>query len=316
MHVELVRTTTGDGLRLDGALILPLPLGEGRGEGGSVRVNPLVAHPNPLPKGEGTGPSAAILLHGVAGNFYTSSTFEPLIPRLQEHGLAVLSVNTRGHDSVFGSMAGNVRRRLGAAYETVDECRLDIAAWIEFLASRGHERVVLIGHSLGAIKAVYGQAHEKWPQVAAVVAASPPRLSYSAFMNSAESSVFRESMSTAEEMTAEGRGEELFTGKFPFPLLITAAGYLDKYGPAERYNILRFAAEVPCPALFTYGSKELAGGGIAFAELPEALMSLPISTSRSVTVIDGADHAYAGVAEELAAAVVRWLQHAPATSKY
>ena len=84
----------------------------------------------------------------------------------------MLSVNTRGHDSVFGASLGNVRRRFGAAYEMVDDCRHDIAAWIEFLASRGHERIVLIGHSLGAIKAVYAQAHEKLPQVAAVVAVS------------------------------------------------------------------------------------------------------------------------------------------------
>ena len=286
MHVELVRTTTRDGLRLDGALVEP--------------ADSRSPAPDSL--------SAAVLLHGVAGNFYTSSTFDAVIPRLQELGLAVLSVNTRGHDSVFGSMAGNVRRRLGAAYETVDDCRLDIGAWIEFLASRGHERIVLIGHSLGAIKAAYGHAHEKWPQVAAVVAASPPRLSYSAFMNSAESSVFWESMSTAEQMVAEGRGDELFTGKFPFPLLITAAGYIDKYGPAERYNILRFAADLPCPALFTYGSKELTGGGIAFANLPEALMGLPHSQRRSVAVIEGADHLYTGAGHKLAADVADWLR--------
>jgi pimeloyl-ACP methyl ester carboxylesterase len=285
MHVELVRTTTSDGLRLDGAL---------------------VSHDSRSPNPD-SRPTAAILLHGVAGNFYTSSTFEPLIPRLQELGLSVLAVNTRGHDSVFGSMAGNVRRRFGAAYETVDDCRLDIGAWINFLADRGHKRVALIGHSLGAIKAVYAMAHEKWPQVAAVVAASPPRLSYSAFMNSPESSTFRESMGTAEKLVAEGRGEELFTGKFPFPLLITAAGYIDKYGPAERYNILRFAAEIPSPALFTYGSKELALGGIAFEGLPEAVMELPAADRRQVEVIEGADHVYAGVSEQLAATVVKWL---------
>lgn len=284
MLVELVKTTTADGLRLDGALA-------------DLR-----------PPTSNVLPSAAILLHGVAGNFYTSSTFEPLIPKLQSLGLAVLSVNTRGHDSVFGSMAGNVRRRFGAAYEIVDECRLDIAAWLEFLASRGHERIVLIGHSLGAIKAVYAQAHEKWPQVAAVVAASPPRLSYAAFTNSDESSVFWESYRTAEQMAADGRGEELFTSKFPFPLLITANAYIDKYGPAERYNILRFAADVPCPALFTYGSKELATGGIAFAGLPEALLALPKANHRSAVVIDGADHAYTGTSEMLSAAIAGWLQ--------
>src|SRR5688572_25998231 len=117
MHVELVRTVTRDGLRLDGALHLPLPLGEGRGEGEFPSAQG--PHPNPLPQREGTR-QAALLLHGVAGNLYTSSTFEALIPRRQALGLAVLAVNTRGRDSVFGAMLGNVRTRLGAAYETVD----------------------------------------------------------------------------------------------------------------------------------------------------------------------------------------------------
>jgi pimeloyl-ACP methyl ester carboxylesterase len=278
--------------------------------------------PNPLPKGEGTDnrptsdhrpPTtnhrpAAILLHGVAGNFYSSSTFEPLIPKLQGLGLAVLCVNTRGHDSVFGASLGNVRKRLGAAYEIVDDCRLDIAAWIEFLGSREQASVVLIGHSLGAVKAVYGMAHEKWPRVAGVVAISGPRLSCAAFRNSPDSSSpFFESLSTAEQMVREDRGEELFTSKFPLPLLITAEGYIDKYGPAERYNLLHFAQELPCPALFTYGSKELSGGGVAFEGLPEALESLPGSSRRQVTVIDGADHVYTGVAEELATAIASWL---------
>src|SRR5437868_2036005 len=110
MHVELVRTVTRDGLRLDGALTLTRSVSEGF--------------------------SAAILLHGVASNFYTSSTCEPLIASLQDLGLVVLSVNTRGHDSVFGASVGNIRRRFGAAYEIVDDCRHDLAAWIDFLKAR------------------------------------------------------------------------------------------------------------------------------------------------------------------------------------
>ena len=286
MHVELVRTVTADGLRLDGALAAA-------GKSNSTLAS--------------SAPTAAILLHGVAGNFYTSSTFDPLVPKLRALGLAVLSVNTRGHDSVFGASLGTVRRRLGAAYETVDDCRQDIAAWISFLASRGHERIALIGHSLGAIKSVYAQAHEEFAEVVAIVAVSPPRLSYSAFMNAPESSVFWESMSTAQRMVAEGEGEELFTARFPFPLLITAAGYIDKYGPAERYNMLQFAGRLKCPALFTYGSKELAQGGIAFAGMDEAVISLPRSGPRDVRIIEGADHFYTGVGAKLADMIEAWL---------
>jgi pimeloyl-ACP methyl ester carboxylesterase len=284
MHVELVRTVTRDGLRLDGALALARSASE-------------CSAPS----------TAAILVHGVASNFYTSSTFEPLIPKLQELGLAVVSVNTRGHDSVFGASLGTVRHRFGAAYEIVDDCRQDIVAWIEFLKSRGHERIVLIGHSLGAVKAVYFQSHEQRVDIVGLVAVSPPRLSYSAFMNAPESTQFWDSMQAAEQLANNGHSDELFTSKFPFPMLITAAAYIDKYGPAERYNLLKFAADLPCPALFTYGSKELDSGGIAFAGMPEALSSLPNPNRRTVKTIDGADHVYSGVALQLAEEIATWL---------
>jgi pimeloyl-ACP methyl ester carboxylesterase len=283
MLVELVRTTTADGLRLDGALRVV--------DDGMVRKKP-----------------AVLVLHGVAGNFYASSTFEPLLPQLHAAGYPTLTVNTRGHDSVFGAQLGSIRRRLGAAYEIVDECRPDIAAWIKLLVSRGHNRIVLLGHSLGAIKAVYAQAHDNHANVVAVAAISPPRLSFTAFNNSHESSVFFESMSLAREMVKEGDGDELFTAKFPFPLLITANSYIDKYGPAERYNILEFTHLLRCPTLFTYGSKELASGGIAFAGLPEALNKLPAHAPRDVATIADADHFYTGVQAQLAGRVGEWLR--------
>lgn len=283
MLVELVRTTTSDGLRLDGAF---------RAAGvEQVRQQP-----------------AVIVLHGVGGNFYSQGTFDPLLVKLQVAGYPTLAVNTRGHDSVFGAQLGNIRKRLGAAYEIVDDCRQDIAAWINFLASRGQERVILLGHSLGAIKAVYAQANDCHASVVGVIAVSPPRLSYTAFIHAPERNTFFESMSIARDLAKEGAEEELFTAKFPFPLLITAASYIDKYGPAERYNLLEFTQLLPSPALFTYGTKELAQGGIAFAGMPEAINKLSSKALREVLTIDGADHFYSGVQETLAEQVVGWLK--------
>jgi hypothetical protein len=130
-------------------------------------------------------------------------------------------------------------------------------------------------------------------------------------MNAAESSQFWESMITAEQLVKAGKNDELFTSTFPFPLLVTAAAYIDKYGPAERYNILKFAPELPCPALFTYGGKELASGGIPFAGVPDALRSLPNPGQRTIEVIDGADHVYTGTSEKLADTILTWLQLHP-----
>ena len=284
MHVDLVRTLTPDGLRLDGAVLA----------GDEVVSRPV---------------DAAICLHGVGANFYTSSTLEAVAPALRKLGISVLLANTRGHDSLYTASVAMGRRRQGAAAEIVDECRLDVAGWCKFLVERGLTRILLVGHSLGAIKAVYSQSHEPNSSVVGLIAASPPRLSCQAFQNSLESAPFFDSLSTAQQLVKAGRGDELFLAKFPFPLLMSATAYVDKYGPGERYNILNFASRVPVPTLFTYGSKELESGGIAFAGLPEALAKTPDKHGPlDVEVIAGADHNYTGCGEILASAMRKWIE--------
>lgn len=285
MLVDLVRVTTQDGLRLDGALRAP---------------------PGEAPRKLAL--DAVLFLHGVGSNFYTSGTLDGIAARLHQLGLTLLPVNTRGHDNIYAASANFGRRLQGAAYEVVDECRFDVRAWVKFLTAQGLSRILLMGHSLGAIKAVYSQVHEPLPEIAGVVALSPPRLSHQAFLQSRESAVYFASLSAAEQLVAEGRGEELFLAKFPFPLIITASGYIDKYGPGERYNITRFADQVKQPLLFTYGSKEVADGGGPFAGVPEALAKLSVPAGRlEVAVISGGDHFYTGVYDGLAEELEDWL---------
>ena len=283
MHCELIRTQSADGLRLDGALFSPAANTSGQ-----------------LPL------DAALCLHGVGANFYTSSTLEGVRPTLLGLGLSVLNVNTRGHDTVFMASMAMGRRRLGAAYETVDDSRLDLAAWLKFLQQRGLKRVLLVGHSLGAIKSIYAQSLEQYETVVGVVGISPPRLSHRAFMSSLESSVYFESLATAEDLIRAGKPNELFEARFPFPLLITAAGYVEKYGPAERYNIVNYVPQLACPALFVYGSKELETGP-SFAGMPDTLRGLPGTSPRKVTVVPDADHNNTGVNDALAAEIRTWL---------
>lgn len=253
-------------------------------------------------------PSFSMLcLHGVGANFYNSSTLESLIPGLRALGVEVLLANTRGHDLVYTGNLGTTRRRLGAAYESVADCRNDIAAWLRYFQEQGRQRILLLGHSLGAIKAVYSQAHEPAAEVMAIVAVSPPRLSQQAFLHAEHNGDYLVSLREAEKLVAQNRGDELFTARFPFPLLITAAGYLDKYGPGERYNILKLADRLSIPSLFVYGGKELVEGGVAFNGVPEALENLPQPAPRSVAVVPGADHVYSGCFPLLSEVVCEWL---------
>jgi hypothetical protein len=95
--------------------------------------------------------------------------------------------------------------------------------------------------------------------------------------------------------------------RFPLTYYVSAAGFVDRYGPEEKYNVLRLLPRVAVPTLVTYGSTEMQGE-ITFRGMSDAVERLSgAEKSRQVAVIAGADHIYSGVHEVLAARIERWL---------
>jgi pimeloyl-ACP methyl ester carboxylesterase len=270
MLVDLVRTKTPDGWFLDGALQMPT----------SAATSPF---------------DAVLLIHGTGSNFYQSTMFELLAERFLRRGMAVLRANTRGHDGISTFVGERGGRRLGAAYEIVDDCRHDLAGWTSFLRERCGPRIALVGHSLGAVKSLYATAHEPGIAPAAIVAISPPRLSYEVFCGSPKSAEFLDDYRRAEALVAEGHGGTLLDVTVPLPMAIAAAGYVEKYGPDAHYDFVPLLRRIACPLLVTFGAKEVADN-VAFQELPELV-------GPRATLVAEADHFYTGRREELWAAI-------------
>jgi dienelactone hydrolase len=285
--VDLVQTTTRDGLRLDGIYQAPAQIGA-----------PAV------------GIDAFCLVHGTGGNFYGSTLFDSFAERFLGLGCGVLRVNTRGHDGISTAVTARGGLRQGAAYEVVDDCRHDIAAWIDWLRQRAGPRIGLVGHSSGAVKCLYAAAQEGNPALTGVIALSPPRLSYSWFCSSPQGPEFLETYSQAEGHVQSGKPQTLLEVKLPLPFVITAAGYVEKYGPDERYNFLKFVTGVACPTLITLGAVEVTNN-MAFQGLSEALGALAEKHQRlQVKVVEGADHFYTGRRSEAVGCVEAWLRSA------
>jgi alpha-beta hydrolase superfamily lysophospholipase len=153
MLVDLIHTTTRDGVRLDGVYQAARP-----------------------PASSTTPIDAVVCIHGTGGNFYSSTLFAALAERLVDRGISVLRANTRGHDLMCNTTTSQGGRRLGAAYEMVDNCRHDLGAWVGWLKANCGPRIGLVGHSLGAVKCLYAQTQE--PDLAErLIAISHPRLS-------------------------------------------------------------------------------------------------------------------------------------------
>lgn len=283
MRVDLVRVTTRDGVQLDGMLRRPAE---------NVR--------------RAADVDVFCLVHGTGGNFYSSSLFDHLTERLLQLGCAVLRINTRGHDGISTAVTNKGGLRLGAAYEVVDDCRADLEGWARWLRAEVGPRICLLGHSLGAVKSIYAAAHETALAPTRLIAISPPRLSYSWFCASERAADFLATFQKAEALAGTDPAA-LLQVTIPLPFVITAAGYVEKYGPDERYNYLKYSPALRCPTLLLFGSVEV-DKNVAFQKAPDEVARQGQKYQHlQVQTIPGADHFYTGVRDAAWQAIAGWL---------
>ena len=126
MLTDLVEVTTPEGITLAGAYFAPANVGR----------------PNSV--------DAVLFFHGDGGNFYSGLYLE-LSQRMAEKGIAFLTGSRRGHDHVANGVRGGPLA--GYAFESVDDSRTDVDAWLKLLRERGHHRIAIGGHSGGAVRA-------------------------------------------------------------------------------------------------------------------------------------------------------------------
>lgn len=287
MIVELLRTYAADGIPLEGSLREPAP-----GVASAAPVDILIMH------------------HGIGGNFYRESYFDIIAEEFLARGCAVIRANSRGHDLAYNMPPP--LPRLGAAFETVDDCRLDWRAWIDLAEARGYGRIGVWGHSLGAVKTIYYLANEDDPRIVRAVASSPPRFSQSAFLKRAESEIFATSVREADRLAADGKFDAIFAIQAPTAALMSVRTFLDKYGTEERYDYLTHLPQVTTPLLITIGGLEGSdkerNDSFAFAGLADTLTERSASANNfTFRLIEGADHFYNGVTDRLWDAVGAWL---------
>jgi pimeloyl-ACP methyl ester carboxylesterase len=267
--VELARVETADGLFLDGALQLPQQTG------------PLAV-------------DAFLLIHGTGSSFYASGVLETFAQQAVADGTAVLRVNTRGHDAMCSIPGRTGSVKGGAAYERIGDSPLDITAWVNWLAAGGFKRIVLVGHSMGAVKAIYSQVQARHPAVCEIIGISPPHFAHERLRTGPRGETFREEFARASELVAIGHGETLIPVTQPLRFMATAAGYIEKYGPEDRYNFVPLLSRLPCPTLVLIGSESIKTS-TAFGGLPEAVAEAAAQQARlTCEIVEGADINYNG----------------------
>ncbi len=279
MIVELVSTNNADGVRLDGALYFP----------------PVDAFP--------IGPvDAVLLIHGSRGNFCDLTTKE-MAEDLRKVGYSCLTLNTTAHDTVWANPSDGAY--MGNAFEILHHTCLDLKAGIDYLYDAGHRYIALLGHSMGAVRVAYYAATQSDPRVYAVIPVSPVRLSFSYYQDSDDAQEFQDTIRRAEALVSAGKGNELVDTGFPIRQLFSATSYLDKHGPAERYNLVNLAPGIEIPLLAIAGSLETHTRLQDMArDLAEAAVNSP---KAEYVIVGGGDHSLANKKRDASTNVLRWL---------
>lgn len=232
---------------------------------------------------------AALMMHGAAGSF-NGPFYRNFSAALVERGIATLRADNRGHDVINRGNGRGIFQ--GVALETVEDCVLDWQAWLGWLEARGFTRILLFGHSLGAVKTAYFLATVRAPRVVrGCVLASPPRFNTELLLASDYGPEFARTIAAAEELVAAGMPGELMPTTFPLRSFSSAEAYLAKYTRGAAFDVFAHITDIPCPVLALTGELEL--DDPVFRDHPaEYAAARKRKPDLEFTVVPGGDHFY------------------------
>jgi pimeloyl-ACP methyl ester carboxylesterase len=243
--------------------------------------------------------AVALIFHGNCHNFYTGpSRFLPDV--LASYGIASLAFNRRGHDMVTSLHGRTVG---GGSFQLAREGIADNRAASDWLASRGFENPIIIGHSNGGMLAAQHCADNYGAPRALVLLSAHigglenvPQMSKSGMFAGDQ---LAQLTARAKEMIARGEGRELML--LPgWWWVISAESFIDRV--YDTPSTIANAAKVRCPSLYLRGDQEAreAYPAEAFAERAGAPCE--------VRILPNCDHFYTGHEVDVANQVGLWLK--------
>jgi len=294
MKGEFARVLTEDGLELQGLFVTP--------EGGATR-------------------STVVHTHGLDGNFYENRFIDHVADACVDAGFNFITANNRGHDYISDFIVESSAsrefsyRQIGGIYELFEESVLDIGAWVDFARSRGSTRIVIQGHSHGALKAVYYLTKGDLAGVEGLVLLSPS--DDFGKQRAALGDGFGPALELAGGLIKEGKELDLLPpGIFHYP--ISARSYYDIFRPGSPLALFNVSgtdrsefpelAGVRVPVLMIVGSVEEAFLGDPAGFLEAAGKLMPDAPDFEGAVLYGAPHNYLGSDEEVGHKIGAWLR--------
>jgi pimeloyl-ACP methyl ester carboxylesterase len=271
MRLELVSIPTGD-VPLDGLLYTP----SGPTRGG------------------------VLVFHGNTTNFYTGpSRFLPSY--LVKEGFACLVFNRRGHD-ILTTLPG--KRPGGGAYQTAAEGIADNECAAAFLAERGHDQPIVVGHSNGGmLGARFAADHPQTRGLVLLSAHAGGALTYARACAAGElgGEESTELLERARALVEDGRGDELILMR-GWWFAATARSLLDRHDNTP--DLLEHARLVRCPSLFLVGDME------STETYPAERFVAVAGGPSEARILPNCDHWYTGQEDTAASIIIQWINQA------
>jgi pimeloyl-ACP methyl ester carboxylesterase len=292
MYGEYLRTFTEDGIELQGFLCTPTTQ---------------------------TGKTAVLHIHGTAGNFYENRFVDHIAETLASMGCAFLTINTRGHDIAATFLQRTATElksvEIGSAYERFSDCLKDISAWLTILEESGYSNVVLEGHSLGTMKAVFYCSEIRDDRIKGLILMSPA--DSIGCQEKRLGDRFPVALQLAKQMIKEGREREWMPSDlFMYP--VSAMTYAERFDPQTKRAMFNFAgtyrksfeelARIRVPILAFLGTvnEAIVGESKAFlSQLSEVTKACP---ECKTAIIQGAPHSYLGHERKVAQLIEHWMR--------
>ena len=328
---EFVRVMTEDGMELQGFYT-------GRNQKSDTRMQKSeLSAPKLGPRPLTPGPLCVVHVHGWDGNFYENRFIDHAARVCTEQGIGFVSGNNRGHDYIADVLRTSRRQKsegrsrkaeltkreaercdyvqIGGMYEKLADSVADIRAWIDFADSCGAKRVILQGHSHGAIKATNYLVTTHDPRVCGLILLSP-----SDDMGIARKQLgerFLWVLARARELVRAGKGRQLLPERdSQYP--VSAATFFDCHNKGSITGIFNMSrtdrrelpelASISVPVLMAVGAVDEAFVGAPQKYVADVAAHLVNCPSFTGAVIDGAPHNYLGREAQLARVLQKWLR--------
>ncbi len=329
---ELCRTLTDDGLELQGFYVEQSQRSDGK------RQRSEATRPGPGRQPLVPGASCLIHVHGWDGNFYENRFIDHAAAACGRMGIGFVSGNNRGHDYVADILRNRIEQRaetseqnselrrrkgekfdyvqVGGVYEELTDCVPDIRAWIDFAVGRGAKRVILQGHSHGAIKVTHYLTTTRDPRVCGLILLSPSDDMGIARRDLGDK-LFMRLVDNAHALTHAGMGRQILPVKeLKYP--VSAATFYDchnKNSLTGMFNMSRTdrsefpeLAAIRLPVLMAVGTVEEAFVGAPGKYIEDVKGCMINCPSFAGAVIEGAPHNYLGQEAQLAKVLEEWLR--------